>query len=166
MWCKKATSMIIGISIDQEICPTPGQVSQIHLTEGKSSRRNFVVRGEIDETASNIKAWSFGAWNLEKYVKEGENKGQAKLGKWKTEGRKCPKLDMNLIKLTLRIWNSRRSSWMLGKSWKSQPHLLCRVKRHTAGTVQPVARMMITGRDFHVLRKPRMKEYAYGRNCT
>ena len=94
---RRATSMIIGISIDQEICLILDRFHTIHLTEGKASRRNFVVRGKIDETASNIKAWSFGAWNLEKYVRELENKGQAKLGKWKTEDRKCPKLDRNLI---------------------------------------------------------------------
>ena len=38
-----------------------------------------MVRGEVDETASNIK--SFVARNLEKYVKKFKNEGEAQLGK-------------------------------------------------------------------------------------
>ena len=57
----------------------------IYLFEGKASRRTHVVRGEIDQTASNIKACSFVARNLEKYVKELLDEGETKLSKWKTK---------------------------------------------------------------------------------
>ena len=60
----------------------------IHFIEREASRRIHVVLGEIDETASNIKACSFVARNLEKYVKEFEDEGEAKLGKWRTWARK------------------------------------------------------------------------------
>ena len=42
----------------------------ILFIEREVSRRIYMFREEIDETASNIQAWSFVARNLEKYVKE------------------------------------------------------------------------------------------------
>ena len=45
------------------------------------------MRRTTNETASNIKIWSFVARNLERYVKERENEGKVKLDKWKIEAR-------------------------------------------------------------------------------
>ena len=41
-----------------------------YLIEEKASRRIYVVRREMNEKARNIKARSFVARNLEKYIKE------------------------------------------------------------------------------------------------
>ena len=49
--------MIIGTSMDQEICPILGQVSHNSLCEKKSVQKDIhLVWGESDETASNIQA--------------------------------------------------------------------------------------------------------------
>ena len=45
-----------------------------YLIERKASRRIHVVRWQIDQTASDIKAWSFVARNLEKCVKKLQDK--------------------------------------------------------------------------------------------
>ena len=68
MLCKKAASMIIGISMDQEICLFLGQVSLSSLLSENPPEGFFLVREETDKTASGIQAWSF--MTLERNVKE------------------------------------------------------------------------------------------------
>ena len=108
----------------------------IYFIEEKTSRLIHVVRGEIDETASNIKAWSFVTRNLEKYVKEFKNEGEAKLGKWKTKAWKCANTSRNLFHWTWGWGIRRRSLKMHWKSWKSQEHLLCLVKGQLAARME------------------------------
>ena len=74
--------MIIGISMDQEICLIHRQVS-LSLLYWK---RN-VVWGEIKEKTADIQATSFMARSLDKIWKEGPAEGEEK---WSNEE---PKLD-------------------------------------------------------------------------
>ena len=80
MSSKKAASMIIGISMDQEICQILGQVSHKILYWKKNLLMDICGPvGEIDETASNIQARSFMARNLENNGKECQAEGKAKV---------------------------------------------------------------------------------------
>ena len=58
-----------------------------YFIKRETSRQIHVMRRTTNETTSNTKIWSFVGRNLEKYVKELENEGKAKLDKWKTEAR-------------------------------------------------------------------------------
>ena len=52
--------MIIGMSMDQEICLILGQVSPSLLHQVRNLQKDmFLVWGETDKTASNIQARSF-----------------------------------------------------------------------------------------------------------
>ena len=62
-----------------------GQFHDIYFIKREISRQVHVVRRATNETASNIKIWSFVFRNLEKYVKELENEEKVKLDKWKIE---------------------------------------------------------------------------------
>ena len=70
MLCKKAASMTIGISIDQEICLILGQVHSVYSVKWETSRRMYVVRRETNKTASDIQAISFMARTLERIGKK------------------------------------------------------------------------------------------------
>ena len=111
----------------------------VYLIEGKASGQIHVVRGEISQTTSSIKAWSFVARNLQKSVKKLKNEGEAKLGKWKTKARKTPEDFEGSISLTRRITNSKIPSRMLIINWKHQLLLLCLAKlwRRIVGVVPP-----------------------------
>ena len=61
---KRNASMIIGISMDLEICLILGQVSLKLLYWKKNSRHIYVVRGETEKTASDIQARLFMARTL------------------------------------------------------------------------------------------------------
>ena len=54
--CKKAASMTIGISMDQEICLILDKFHSAYFIRWKTSRRVYVVGGETDKTASDIQA--------------------------------------------------------------------------------------------------------------
>ena len=56
---KNAASMIIGISMDQEICLILGQVSLNLLCWKKNHPTDTCGPGEIDEKTAHIKARSF-----------------------------------------------------------------------------------------------------------
>ena len=70
MLCKKAAPMIIGISMDQEICLLLGQVSLSLLYEVRSLQKDICGPGETDKTASDIQARSIMARTLERNGKE------------------------------------------------------------------------------------------------
>ena len=71
--------MIIGISTGQEICLIIGQVSRIYFIGRRTSRRIYVVRGEINEKTAHIQARSFMARTLEANGKECQAEGEAKM---------------------------------------------------------------------------------------
>ena len=80
----------------------------IYFIEGKASWRIHVVRVEIDETASHIKAWSFVARNLDKYVEELLKWKRSKLGQVKDQSWKMPEDFEIFISLNLGMRNSRK----------------------------------------------------------
>ena len=69
--------MIIGISMDQEICPIHGP--SVHSVGRKTSKRIYVVGGEINEKTADIQARSFMASTLGENVKECQAEGEAKV---------------------------------------------------------------------------------------
>ena len=72
--------MIIGISMDLEICQIFGQVSHKLFYWKKTSRRIYVVRGEIDEKTAYIQARrSSMARALEVNGKARQAEGEAKV---------------------------------------------------------------------------------------
>ena len=72
--------MIIGISMDQEICPIHGQVSlNLLYWNQTNSKRTYVVRGEIDEKTGGIQARSFVARTLGENGKTCPAEGEAKV---------------------------------------------------------------------------------------
>ena len=129
----------------------------IHLIEGKTSRRIHVVREQIDQTANNIKAWSFSVRNLEKYVKKLKNEGESKIGRQVKNQSSTMSEDFEVfISLNLKMRNSRRSSKVHGDNWKSQRRLFGFVIGWMAeSTGRPVARMMITSQNWRVSWKHR-----------
>ena len=77
---ERNASMMIGISMGLETCRILGQVSpNFFFLEEKTSRRIFVVRGEINEKTAYIQARSFMARNLENNGKECQAEGEAKV---------------------------------------------------------------------------------------
>ena len=70
--------MIIGISMDQEICLVHGQVSLNLFYWKKKSKRKNVVRWEINEKTGYIQARSFLARTLEYNGKECQAEREAK----------------------------------------------------------------------------------------
>ena len=91
MLCKKAASMTIGISMDQEICLILGRVSLSLLYWKRNLQTDFCGPGETDKTASDIQARSFMARNLENNGKECQAEGEAKVVNSKTKARWCKK---------------------------------------------------------------------------
>ena len=87
MLSKRNASMIIGISMGQEICLTLVQVSLNLLYWKKTSRRVNVVREEIDEKTAHIQARSLMARTL------GENGKNAKLKERQKWSHEKPQLD-------------------------------------------------------------------------
>ena len=65
----KAAPMVIGISMNQQICLILGQVSLSFFFRRKTSRRIYVVREEIDEKTAYIQAGSFMARTLDEMGK-------------------------------------------------------------------------------------------------
>ena len=82
---KKNASMIVGTSMDQEICPILGQVS-LYSIGRNTSRRIHVVRGENNEKTADIQARSFLTRNLKKKKKwERMNAKPKEKHKWSHE---------------------------------------------------------------------------------
>ena len=72
--------MITGIPMRQETCLIIGQVSlNLFFLEEKTSKRIYVVRGEINEKTADIQARSFMARTLENNGKECQAEGEAKV---------------------------------------------------------------------------------------
>ena len=71
--------MIIGISTGLETCLILGQVSHNSLYWKKTSRRIYVVRGEIDEETAYIQARSSMARVMEVNGKECQAEGKEKV---------------------------------------------------------------------------------------
>ena len=72
--------MIIGMSMGQETCRILGTgFTQFTILEEKTSRRIYVVRGEINEKTADILARSFIARNLDNNGKECQAEGEAKV---------------------------------------------------------------------------------------
>ena len=71
--------MIIGISMGLETCQILGQVSHNLLNWKKTSRRIFVVRGEINEKTAYIQARSTMARALEVNGKAHQAEGEAEV---------------------------------------------------------------------------------------
>ena len=71
MLSKSVASMIVGISMDQEICQILGLVSlSFTPLDWDTSKRIYVVRGETDKKAANIQARSFMARTLDEIGKK------------------------------------------------------------------------------------------------
>ena len=73
--------MITGISMGLETCQILGQVSHNYSIGRRSSRRIYVVRGEIDEKTAYIQARSSMARALEINGKARQAEGEAKVVK-------------------------------------------------------------------------------------
>ena len=71
--------MIIGTLMALETCLILGQVHTIYFIGRKTSRRIFVVRGEIDEKTAYIQARSSMARALEVNGKARQAEGEAKV---------------------------------------------------------------------------------------
>ena len=71
--------MITGISIGQETCLILGQVSLNYSIGRKTSRRIYVVRGEIGEKTAYIQARSSRARIMEINGKERQADGEAQV---------------------------------------------------------------------------------------
>ena len=71
--------MIIGILMGREICLIIGQVSLNLFQWKKTSRRIFVVRGEINEKTAYIQARSSMARALEENGKACQAEGEAEV---------------------------------------------------------------------------------------
>ena len=70
--------MIVGISMDQEICLILGEVSLNLLCEKRNLQTDIcMVWGETDKKAADIQARSFMARTLERNVKERQAEGEA-----------------------------------------------------------------------------------------
>ena len=72
--------MIIGISMGLETCQILGQVSHNLLFWKKTSRRIYVVRGEINEKTAYIQARSSVATARKINGKACQAEGEAKVG--------------------------------------------------------------------------------------
>ena len=94
---KSVASMIIGISMGQEICLILGQVSLSSLYWKKNLKRICVVRGETDKTANDIQARSSMARTMGENGKECQVEGEAKVVTWKTLTRQCKNFTRNLF---------------------------------------------------------------------
>ena len=77
---KNAASMIIGISMDQEICLILGQVSFSLLYWKRNLQTDICGPGEADKKVGNIQARSFMARTLERIGKKCLAEGEAKMG--------------------------------------------------------------------------------------
>ena len=71
--------MITGISMDLKTCQILGQVSHIFSIGRRTSRRIYVVRGEINENTAYIQARSSMARALEINGKARQAEGEAKV---------------------------------------------------------------------------------------
>ena len=78
MSSKRNASMSIGISMDQEICLTHGQVS-LNLLHWKRNVQTDICGGETDKKAANIQARSFMARTLDRIGKKCPAEGEAKV---------------------------------------------------------------------------------------
>ena len=101
----------------------------IYSTRQKSSRRIYVVRGEIDEKTAYIQARSSMARALENNGKARQAEGEAKVVWRKAPSWKRTKITRDLLNsLTFRTRNSQKPSRTRVRSWKHQWLLLCHVK--------------------------------------
>ena len=71
--------MIIGISMGLETCQILGQVHTIYSIGRKTSRRIYVVRGEINKKTAYIQARSSMARAMEINGKARQAEGEAKV---------------------------------------------------------------------------------------
>ena len=128
MSSKRNASMIVGISMGVETCLIHGQVSLSYSIGRKTSRRTYVVRGEINEKTAVIKARLFLARTLGENGKECQPEGEPKVGSRKrfilTMHENCEES----ISSTPRIRNLRKPSRTHVRSWKRQLLLLCPAK--------------------------------------
>ena len=154
--CRKAASMIIGTSMVQENCPIHGQVSHNSPYWRRKSLQT--------DTCGPEGGWRNGKQHQGLIIcgqKSGEEwQGTLSWGR-SINGQLKDRSSIMLedygesISLTLRTWNSRKSSKMQGENWKHQWVQLC-LARHArkASTEKPVARWMISSLRLHVSWKP------------
>ena len=99
--------------------------TQFTSLKEKTSRRTYMVRGEIDKAAGNIQGRSFVTRNLERHVKGIQAKRDATMGERETEARQCQKAEGYFYSSTQTIQSSKKNQKMRGESWKSRQNLLC-----------------------------------------
>ena len=111
----------------------------IYSTRRKSSRRIYVVRGEIDEKTAYVQARSSMARTLEINGKTWQAEGKAKVVWMKRSSiLKTQENCVGFISSTPRIRNSRNPSRTRVRSWKHQYLLLFHVKFwRIVGVVEP-----------------------------
>ena len=114
MLSRRNASMIIGISMGQEICRILGQIHSVYSIERKTSNRIYVVRGEINKKAADIQARSFMARTLGEIWKECQAEG-GKIGHMKNLTSIMHENCEEFISLTLRTRNLRRPPRVLAR---------------------------------------------------
>ena len=152
MLCKKAASMIIGISMDLETCQIFGQVSLIFSITRKTSRRIYVVRGENGKRHPG-------------QIIYGQNSGEewpgmlswgkSRNGQLKNQRSIMLEDYEESISLTLRTRSSRKPFRMLERNWKHQWLQPC-LARHARKAImeRPVARLMNSSLNLRESWKP------------
>ena len=138
MWSKSDASMIIGISMGQEICLVHGQVSLSLLYwkknlqtdmcgPGGDWRENSLHPGQIIYGQSSGSQWeSTPSWK------------RSRSGHMKSSILKTHENCEGSLSSTRRTRNSKKPSWTRVRSWKHQSLLLCPVKLwKIVGVVHP-----------------------------
>ena len=154
MSSKRNASMITGISSCQSTCRILGQVSLNLLYWKKTSKRIYVVPGEINKKPADIQARSFMARALGEYGKECQAERGSKSGHMKSSTLKTHENCEGSISLTRRTRNLRRPSRMHVRNWKHTWLLLCPAKLSRAIKIVGVAHPIKTKQNLRVFWKP------------
>ena len=120
----------------------------------KTSRRIYVVQGEIDEKTADIQARLFVARTLGENGKERQAEGEAKNGPMNNRNSIMPEDYEEFISLTLRTRSSKKPLGMLARNWKHQWLPLCLAKQARRVSMErPVAKPMRSNQNLRVFWK-------------
>ena len=146
--------MIIGMSMDQEIC-LMDRFHSVYSIGRESSRRIYVVRGETDKNGKRHPGQTVYGENSGRNWEEMLTKLREKQSQLKNQSSMMPEDYEEFISLTPRTRNSKKPLGMLGRNWEYQWLPLC-LARHARKVrkERPIERRMISSQNLRVYRKP------------
>ena len=155
MLCKKAASMTIGISMDQEISLIRGQVSLTLLYWKRNLQTYLCGPGRTWQKGKRHPGQIIYGQNYGRNWEEMLSWRRSRNGQWKNQSSRMLEDYEEFISLTLRTRSLRKPSGMLERNWKHQWHPLC-LARHARKTrmERPVARLMVSSQNLRVSWKP------------